>query len=450
MRALTRPLASRHTRVPSEMIITPRFTRRWRLPPPYLREAEPLEGARILEEFAGPLGILLWQSVRDAGLWALTPADQREGLFTAEAEPRRLADLLSIGAARPVEEPLRALAAMLTHPADVAPEAVMLACNRVSQWAESRDAIGTALAYAQGSALAMPASARSALRVGRLARRQGEYARAEGWLQRAVVLARQEADRVTHAFGYSALGNVYMMRGNMPAAERHHLRALRIADRHSLQGRAAAALHDLFVLCADTGRLDRAVAYARRAIIAYGPKHERMPALAHDVALMWLERGEFARALPVFEAVWPYMPANQRVLGLANAARAAGPLGERETFRSCQEAVIRIVEGAGPRENHAAALLNVARGAAGLGDLDLGLSLAERTRALANELQEHKISFSAENLVQSIEVERSARRAPVETGAMSVTTTVDESADALVDELVACFAGLAPQLPEPA
>jgi tetratricopeptide (TPR) repeat protein len=433
------------------MITTARYARRWRLPPPYLREAEPLEGARILEEISGPLGLLLWQSVRDAGLWALTPADRREGLFTQEAEPRRLADLLSMGeAARAIEEPLRALAAMLSHPADVAPEAVMLACNRVSQWAESRNAIATALAYAQGSALAMPASSRSALRVGQLARRQAEYARAEGWLQRAIVLARQETDRVSHASGYSALGNLYRMRGNMPAAERHHLRALRIADRHSLAGRAAAALHDLFVICADTGRVDQAVGYARRAVSAYGAKHEQVPALAHDVALMWLETGEFARALPVLHTIWPFMPAHQRVLGLANAARAAGALGERQMFTACHERVLRIVDAAEVRENHAVALLNVARGAVSLGELELAETLGARAQALADSLQEHKIRFSAGNLLQSIAAERGALRSIAPEQGTPVTTAAGESADALADELVACFSGLRPQVPEPA
>lgn len=422
-------------------MITPRpYQRRWRLPTPYVRDAEPLEAAGVLDEVSGPLGLLLWQSARDAALWAMTPSEAREGLFHEAAEPRRLADLLTIGppAAR-IEEPLGALARMLTHPADTAPEVVMLACDRISQWAEAEDRVATALTYAQAAALAVPGSARGALRVGRLARRRGELVRAEGWLQRAVVLARQEGDRVSHAWGYTALGSLHMLRGNLPAAERHHQRALRVAERHSLRARAAAALHDLFVVSADRGLTRPAVAYARRAVEMYGSRHQKLPALAHDVALMWLENGEFERALHVLEVVWPHMPQNQQILGLANTARAAGALGRAALFAESRQKVLDIVASASEVENQPAALLNIARGAAHLSELELAESLARQSLDAARRLQQNKIVFSAENLLQSIHAETSAAGTPIEAPADAKYS--DEDADSLVGELVACFAG---------
>lgn len=421
------------------------YQRRWRLPPPYIREMKPLEASGVMDEVPGPLGLVLWQSVRDTTLWALTPAEKREDLFTPDAEPRRLADVLTFGdAVAAIDEPLRALAAMLSHPADVAPEAIMLACDRVSMWAEMRGRMMTAIAFAQASALALPASSRSALRVGRLARRAGEHARAEGWLQRAVVLARQEGDRVSHAWAYSALGSVYVLRGNFPAAERHHQRALRIAERHSLRARAAAALHDLFTLCADTGRPADAVSYARRAAIAYGPKHDRLPALAHDVALTWLESGHFARALPILQAATPRMAPNQQVLGLASTARAAGSLGYEELFARCHLGVIQIVEAGGERENHPAALLNLGRGAAALGKLEVATSLASRAHELAIELQQHRIAFAAESLLESVNSRRGAARTTATAPAGLPAPADDESspqADEFACELLAGLTG---------
>lgn len=421
-------------------MITPRpYQRRWRLPTPYVRDAEPLEAAGVLDEVSGPLGLLLWQSVRDAALWAMTPAEAREGLFHPDAEPRRLADLLTIGpAAARIEEPLGALARMLTHPADTAPEVVMLACDRISQWAEAGDRVATALTFAQAAALAVPASARGALRVGRLARRRGELVRAEGWLQRAVVLARQEGDRVSHAWGYTALGSLHMLRGNLPSAERHHQRALRIAERHSLRARAAAALHDLFVVSADRGRTGEAVGYARRAVEMYGPKHQKLPVLAHDVALMWLEQGEFSHALPVLEAVCPFVPTSQSILGLASTARAAGGLGRRALFDDYHRRVVALADRDSQRDNQPAALLNVARGAAHLGERELAESLGHRCLELARELQQHKIVFAAESLLDSLHADTSAAGTPLEAPADAKFT--DEEADSLVGELVACFA----------
>lgn len=392
----------------------------------------------------GPLGLVLWQSVRDATLWALTPAEERQGLFTPDAEPRRLADVLTMGAdAASIDDPLQALAGMLSHPADIAPEAVMLACDRVSVWAEGRGSVAAAIAFAQASALALPASSRAALRVGRLARRAGEHTRAEGWLQRAVVLARQEGDHVSHAWAYTALGRLHMLRGNSPAAERHHQRALRIAERHSLRARVAAALHDLFTLCAQSGRFPEAVTYARRAVAAYGPKHTRLATLAHDVALMWLESGEFTRALPVLEAAIPRMAPNQHVLGLANTARAAGSLGQRETFTRCQVAVAAIVAAGGELENHPGALLNVGRGASGLGDLELAATLATRAQRLATELGQHRVVFGAESLLASIEARRRAAGAPRSPAGVPAPADREPTpqADELAGELVAGLAG---------
>jgi tetratricopeptide (TPR) repeat protein len=409
--------------------------------PPGRAAAGGIGGAR---RGAGALGLVLWQSVRDATLWALTPAEKRQGLFTPDAEPRRLADVLTMGAgAAAIDDPLQALAGMLSHPADIAPEAVMLACDRVSVWAEARGSIATAIAFAQASALALPGSARSALRVGRLARRAGDNSRAEGWLQRTVVLARQEGDSVSHAWAYTALGRLHMLRGNSPAAERHHQRALRIAERHSLRARAAAALHDLFALCAQSGRIPEAVAYARRAVTAYGPKHDRLATLAHDVALLWLESGEFARALPVLQASIPRMSPNQQVLGLASTARAAGSLGEPETFTRCQLSVASIVDAGGERENHPAALLNVGWGASALGDLDLAAGFAARARALATELAQHRIVFAAECLLDSVEASRRAAGVPAaqaEVIAPADRETIPQ-ADELAGELLAGLAG---------
>lgn len=413
------------------------YRRRWRLPPPPPGGAELLEGGGILEEVEGPLGLLLWQCMRDVALWASTPSERREGLFSPEAEPRRLADVLAVGPpAQPLDEALRALAGMLAHPSDVAPEAVMLASQRISVWAEGRGAVATALAFAQAAAGATPASARSALRVGRLARRRGEYSRAEGWLQRAVLLARQESDPTTHAFGYSALGNLYYTRGNMPLAERHHLRALRISERHCIRRRSAAALHDLFVVCAETSRVTEALGYARRALAAYGPKQAATVTLAHDVALLWLERGEFAHALPVLEAVWPHMEPPLRVLGLANTARAAGALGQRSKFEECHRRLAEAFRSSRTREHQSPALLNLARGAASLGEWDLAASLARQTLELAERLGESKIRFSAENLLQSVEAGRRAAEPALPT---RTNPPDDPVSGALADELVACF-----------
>lgn len=395
-----------------------------------------MEGSTLLEEVPGALGLLLWQAMRDVTLWAMTPREERLGLFNPDAEPRRLAALLSIGSpALDIEAALRATAAMLTHPADVAPEAILTACQRISQWAEVEGAPATALAFAQAAAMAVPGSARAALRVGRLARQRGEYPRAEGWLQRSIVLARQARERETHAWAYSALAYVHFHRGNMPAAERHHLRALRIARRFSLISREAAALHDLFALSVETQRHEAAMDYARAAVAAYGPLHGKLPTLAHDVAVLWVEQGRFARALPVLRAAWPRMEAYQQLLGLSNLVRAAGGAGDRHVFDAAWRAASLRLDTNPRTEQLSTIALNLARGAAVLGDFERGTEMARRAQGYAAGMSEHKTAFEAETLLEAMSSEQRLEHVSV-----VIDPGVDAVADELAEELTAVLA----------
>lgn len=421
---------------PSDIISAsePAFRRRWRIPPPYLRGSEPMEGVTILEEVPGALGLLLWQAMRDVTLWAMTPKEERVGLFNADAEPRRLAALLSIGApARDVEAALRATASMLTHPADIAPEAILTACQRISQWAEVEGAPATALAFAQAAAMAVPASAKAALRVGRLARQRGEYPRAEGWIQRSIVLARQSRERETHAWGYTALGQVYGSRGNFPLAERCHLRALRISRRFSLISREAAALHDLFVVTMERGRFAEALAWARSAAKTYGPLHSSLPYLANDVATLWMEQGRFDAALPVLVAAAQRIESPRNVLALANVARAAGGAGDRARFESTYRRVLIAVEEGTVPHLAPTALLNLAKGAAALGETSIAADAIETGTALARQLGENKTTFQFEALLASMHADRRVVLAPVS------SAETDELTDVVAGELVAAL-----------
>ncbi len=379
------------------------LSRRWRVPAHYLHSAERFEGGSVLEECPGPLGLLLWQCERDVRLWATTSMSQREGIFVSGAGARCRMAMRSMGAvARPLEAPMGVLMGMLEHPMDVSPEAVMLACRRVSQWAEARGAMATALTFAQASALAQPGSAPSAYQVGRLARRAGQAARAEGWLNRAIVLARQARDWGTYAAAYSGLGNVNLSRGNLPAAERCQMKALRIATQHELTARAGAALHDLFVITAEAEQPDRAVAFAEAAFRAYSDGDPRRAALAHDVALLWMELGNFQCALPVLTAAWDQLAPDQRVIGLANAARACGAVGDAECFDEFSVLAHEEMSRSGAGAPHPGSLLNLARGAASLGRWDAAERLGQETLIAADVQQQNKIRFEAESFMQAL------------------------------------------------
>lgn len=86
------------------------------------------------------------------------------------------------------------------------PEAVVVACLRLAGWAESLGRYGTALAFAQSAALVVPDRAALAYEAGRLAIANGEVARGDSWLRRAVGLARRTEDWPCFCHGLAELG----------------------------------------------------------------------------------------------------------------------------------------------------------------------------------------------------------------------------------------------------
>jgi tetratricopeptide (TPR) repeat protein len=248
-----------------------------------------------------------------------------------------------------LETPLMGLVRLVGAPGSAQPEAVSRACQHIAAWADAEGHSATSIAFAQAAAAALPGDASTAFAVGRTARRRAEYARAETWFRRAIALARQSGDWTSYALAFSGLGNLYVQRGNYPAARRFHVRALRAARRHSLRQIQGSALHDLFVISAAGGSSGEAERMARGAFEAYGAEHPRLSILAHDIAYLWMEQGHFGPALTVFEALLPHLRRHEdRMVGLANIVRASAGAGDRRRF---DEAWDEVWDGLARNEN---------------------------------------------------------------------------------------------------
>jgi tetratricopeptide (TPR) repeat protein len=387
-----------------------RTTRRWRTPPAITHGNEAFEGLAVLDEVRGPLGFLLWQASRDVNLWAAVAPEEREGLFVAGADQSLQSLIRTAGVEVQLESPLMTIVRMAGSPEVARPEAVELACQHIALWADHHGYLATAICFGQAAALAVPMDAGAAYAVGRMARRRAEYSRAETWFRRAVALARQTGDWQSYALAFSGLGNLYMLRGNFPAARRFHVRALRAARRHSLRSIQGSALHDLFVLAAGSNHRDEAERYARGAFESYGPEHQRLPALANDIAYFWMERGHFAPALTVFEALLPHMARQEdRLVSLANIVRAAAGAGERRLFEQTWDEVWDGLSRDGGTENAAQVLLELAHGAAQLGEVERAERAAERAVKTARERGEAKTQLTAESVLDSVRRGRAAR-----------------------------------------
>jgi len=388
-----------------------RTTRRWRTPPAIVHGGEAFEGAAVLDEVRGTLGALLFQAIRDVYQWGATPPDDRAGLFAAGAEEVELALLRASEVEVQLESPLMTLVRLAGSPETAREEQVALACQHVAHWADHQGLLGTAIAFAQGAAVVLPSDASASYAVGRLARRRAEHARAETWYRRSVALGRQTGDWTSYAMAFGGLGNLYAQRGNFPAARRFHVRSLRAARRHSLRALHGSALHDLFVIAAQTGHADEAERMAREAFELYGPEHARLNHLAADLAYFWMEQGRFAPALSVFQALVHHMTRHEdRVTGLANIVRAAAGAGDRRLFAQTWDEAWDGVGRTPGAENGATVMLELARGAAMLGEYERADRALERALAIGAERGEHKTVLTAEAVLDEVRRSRAARQ----------------------------------------
>jgi len=419
----------------------PRLPRRWRTPPPLTRGSESLEGMEILREVGGEVGILLWQAYRNVMFWAAAEQGERGRLFSAEAGRKRQTEL---GEARISEElsgPLSAIAEMIGTPDSTGGEVVAQACTGIARWAEEQGHLNTALAYTQAASVAAPRNARLALAVGKLARRRGEMARAETWFRHTVMISRQVGDWESYSRAYIALGNMLIARGNLPAAGRMHIKALRAARRKGLQQIQGMALHDLFVIADEMGRDEQAEEYARQAFRAYGPGHPSLLGLAHDIAYFWMQRGYFAQSLEVFQRIEPAVTEPRvRLILTSNIARAAAGVGNRDLFRKAWTQVYRMVKdpdlhGAVPNS-----IIEIALGAATLGEWDRAEQAGQEALDLAIRMGQAKVRFRAESLLESI---RGGRTAEVRaTESRRAPAKVDSMANDLIRGLTTLSAGV--------
>lgn len=405
-----------------------RSPRRYVTAPPLTRTSG-AEGAEVLEEIEGAPGVLLWATLRDVMLWLETPAAERAGIFPPGAGRERRAEVEGSGVDPALWAPLLIVAETMDAPADADPHRVAHACRAVAGWAEGSRAPATRLAFAQAAALARPEDPRLALATARLARDLAQPARAESWFRRTVKLARGN-DWESYVRAFLGLGVMYHRGGNYPAAGAVVGRALRAARRRRLRPLEGDAHHELFVFALDAHRMREAYSHARAAMEAYGIHHPRLPHLAHDVGCFWAQQGRFELARPIFDQVLPCFEDEEvRVRVLANLARAAAALGERERYESHRGAAMELLPDT-PAFG-AEVLLLVSQGDLSMGEWDRASEAARKAVEIAGARGESHTRLTAEAILDRARtrVSGAAAAVPAESGAVA------RQAERLADEL---------------
>lgn len=422
------------------------------LPRPLLLPApsEPFSGWTNVAEVPGELGGTLLVLYRSVLLWAETPAAERAALFAGGGD--RLSGTEAAGSALPAEaaEALRDLHALRAEPGRVRPALVSRACDAVSAWAEAEGHTGTALAWARAAASAYPPNVAAAHRVGIIARRRADYATAEAWLQHAGSMARRHGDWYAFVLSLNSLGNLHIQHGEFGQARASLAKALGAVrrprgrvegGRKRLRIREGYVLHDLMTVSVYTGDFSGAERYAAEAFERMRVGSKRLPVLAHDVAGLWMERGQFGRALQVFEAVLPYFRSQEaRARVLTNLLRAAGATGRKDAFERHSGEARSILEAMPAAETPAAFWTCLARGEASLCHWDAAERASLRAGELAELRQEADQLAEIIPLLESIRLHRYADTLPEPVSPLEERAS-RSLATGLVESLAAMRAG---------
>lgn len=334
---------------------------------PVTLPAGEVPGERVLAELDPEHAVLLFDVLRAASLWA---ADAGEGGWYDPGVLRRWEKAVLTGS---LDEHLRSavgvLIGELVHPETSDPRQLSTCCLHISEWALERGAVETSIEFNRLAALVWPTNARLAYIT---ARRYGNICRfkeADIWLRRAARIARWYSDWEAFADALTSLGMLAYRQGNIPRARAFLDRALRVARRRGLRQLEGEILHDRFTVAFTSNEKTDAEALARAAYERYLPSHERLPALAYDVAYYWLTRGYAARALAVLRLLRSHFPqpaAQFQVL--CASARAAGALNDEAEFREIWAEANRLMDAAQSSAAFGIALIDLGYGAAHVGD----------------------------------------------------------------------------------
>lgn len=353
------------------------------------------EGAEILAELPGPEGLLLFRVLRLVIAFARGEYDR--AWFDAGALQAWEEELLRTSADRELHAPAAVIVGELVDPERAEMERVAHACWCIVEWADDRSPAAR-VAFAEAAALSWPANPRYALAAGRLIRRSGFPREAEIWLRRARRLAAHYQDWECLVLSTSSLGMLHFTAGNYKLAKQQLERAHRTARRNNLRTLEGEVRHNQIEVAISTGELDEAERFAREAFERYLPYHRSLPALAYDIAYLWLSRGNPAPSIHIFRALLRHFSAGiPHVQVLCALCRAAGMLRDDSLFQECAQRAEAALEQARGIQLPAA-LVDFALGAIALDDRECAEATLRRARALAVELGQGDVALRAEDL----------------------------------------------------
>jgi tetratricopeptide (TPR) repeat protein len=395
-----------------------RHRSRAELPPSPLDFACPLAvpdatvlGAVLLHEVPGDFALQVLQALRLVFAWAAGPRASAAVFDGTDLHAWEADVLRTVGIDEALWAPVSVIAGELARPAELDVETLAHACLAVTEWAVDREAYGTALLFAEAAAVVWPTNARIAWLTGKLYRERLQLSQAEMWLRRASRVAVWTGDWELQAQAINSLGNLKVQKGDFAGGRELLLSAARLAKRKRLRERQAKVQHDLLAVSIYAGRFEDAEVHAAHAFAAYGADHSNLVNLAFDVSHLWMQRGQFARALAVMKALHGRFDDDDRRLRVvASTARAAGAVGETETFYDAWVEAWRLIDGGTVDHLSAAAPLELGMGALSLCLWEYAEVALIRSRDAAQALNEGDTLTRAESSLDHLRRHQAADR----------------------------------------
>lgn len=273
------------------------------IPPAQAGAQSRFPAIEVLTELPPPLGVPLWQLVRDIQLWNANPADSRESMF-AEKSARVWRDSSSsLGVPEDLAAAVDRLGDVLQDPAASAADAhvILTSCMAIAQWAERTFAGATATQFALTGAAVVPRSGAAAVEAASVALRCGRPDLAEVWFLRGIALARRAGEWHAYGSGCIGLGQVFRAQDRMFRARRLFLRAMRTARRHSDRDVGARAARELFEVAMELGDGESARRFGVAAIRWLGSTHPEVASIRRAFAAFRIDHSGAAPAIRLLE-----------------------------------------------------------------------------------------------------------------------------------------------------
>lgn len=306
--------------------------RRWTIPPPYVWDANGIDGLRLLDAHSSPeLGLTLFYVFRAIQVWGGARLVPARLLYREAEEGRSVPDWFGGGAPAELNGPLATVRGLIEGTAPADEPALVAACNAIGKWGYDHGNADIEASFFSLGACIRPANAEAAFLVGRAARRELRYNAAEEWFRRTIALARRSGDDASYVSAYLGWGVLEQMRGRRDMARRRFTRAWRKARSSGLKKLMAAARHYLVPLA--VGRsFEEGHRHSVAAYKLYGAGEPRLALLAIDTGAFLIDNGYFSAAIPLLSAAVEFPLKTERKIALCNLARAVAAVGDRKRF----------------------------------------------------------------------------------------------------------------------